>query len=84
MAMLRTLIQAVVLIALTTGGAHAQVTPLPDNSKNAPPTKEEKEKKAVDAAYRSSLKLIPGTEKPADPWAEVRPNSPTAAKKKQQ
>ncbi len=81
MAVLRTFIQAVALIALMTGAAYAQVAPLPDNS--TPPTKEEKEKKAVDAAYGSSLKSIPGTEKPADPWGDVRPSAPAATKKKQ-
>ena len=74
-------IQAVVLIALMAGSAHAQVAPLPDNNK--PPTKEEREKQAADAAYRSSLKSVPVT-KSADPWADVRPNTPAAAKNKQQ
>jgi hypothetical protein len=74
-------IQAVALIALMAGSAYAQIAPLPDNNK--PPTKEEKEKQAADAAYRSSLKSIFATKKPADPWANVRPSTP-AAKNKQQ
>ncbi len=82
MDVLRKFIQAVALIALMTGSVYAQVAPLPDN--NTPPTKEEQEKKAADAAYRSSLKTIPGTEKPADPWGDVRPSPPTAAAKKKQ
>jgi hypothetical protein len=82
MAGLRKFILALALIALTTGSGHAQIAPLPDNS--TPPTKEEREKKAADAAYRSSLKSIPATENTADPWADVRTNTPTAAKKKQQ
>jgi hypothetical protein len=82
MAVLRKLIQAVALIALTTGGAYAQVAPLPDNS--TPPTKEEQEKKAADDAYRSSLRRIPTTQNTADPWGDVRPSAPTAAAKKKQ
>jgi hypothetical protein len=74
-------IQAVALIALMTGSVYAQVPALPDNNK--PPTKEEREKEAADAAYRSSLKSVPAT-KSADPWSDVRPSPPTAAKKKQQ
>jgi hypothetical protein len=83
MAVLRKFIQAVALIALMTASAYAQVPPLPDNHPAAP-TKAEEEKKAADAAYRASLKRIPGTEKPADPWAEVRPDPPAAAKSKRQ
>jgi hypothetical protein len=82
MAVLRKIVQAVALIALMTGGVYAQVAPLPDN--NTPPTKEEQQKKADDDAYRSSLRSIPAAAKPADPWADQRPNTPAAAKKKQQ
>jgi hypothetical protein len=82
MAVLRKFIQTVALIFLMTGVVYAQVAPLPDN--NIPPTKEEKEKKAADDAYKSSFSSVPATEKPADPWADVRPNTPTPAKNKQQ
>jgi hypothetical protein len=82
MAVLRKSIQAVALIVLMTGGAYAQVAPLPDNT--TPPTKEEREKKAADDAYRSSLRRIPATERSADPWGDVRPSPPAAAEKKQQ
>ncbi len=81
MAVLRKLIQAVALIALMTGSVYAQVAPLPDNNK--PPTKGEKEKQAADAAYQSSLKSIPATQNTADPWSDLRPSAPAAAKKKQ-
>jgi hypothetical protein len=80
MAVLWKSIQAVALIVLMTGSVYAQVAPLPDN--NTPPTKEEKEKKAADDAYRSSLRRIPATENTADPWGDVRPSAPAAAKKK--
>jgi hypothetical protein len=82
MAVLRKFVQALALIVVTTGGAYAQVAALPDN--NTPPTKEEREKKAADDAYRSSLRRIPTTEQSADPWGDVRPSAPAAAKKKQQ
>jgi hypothetical protein len=75
-------IQVVVLIALMTGSVYAQVVALPDN--RAPLTNEEKDKNAAEAAYRSSLKVIPGTERPVDPWGNVRRNIPPAAKNKQQ
>jgi hypothetical protein len=81
MAVLRKFHLAVGLIALMTGSVYAQVPALPDNSK--PPTKEEREKAAADAAYKSSLKSVPVT-KSTDPWSDVRPSPPTAAKKKQQ
>ena len=82
MAVLRKFLQALALIALMTGSVYAQIAPLPDNS--TPPTKEEREKKAADEAYRSGLKSIPATRQSADPWADLRPSTPTAAKKKQQ
>ena len=83
MAGLRKFILALALIVLTTGSGYAQIAPLPDNS--TPPTKEEREKKAADDAYRSSLRRIPATENTADPWGDVRPSAaPAAAKKKQQ
>ncbi len=82
MAFLWKLTRAVALIAIMTGSAYAQVPPLPDNGK--PPTKEEKEKQAVDAAYRASLKSIYATKKPTAPWADMRPDAPAVAKSKQQ
>jgi len=80
MALLWKLTRAAALIALMTGSAWAQVPPLPDNDK--PPTKEEKEKQAVDAAYRASLKSIYTAKKPTDPWADVRPDASATAKNK--
>jgi hypothetical protein len=81
MALLRKFIQAAALSALMTGGVYAQVAPLPDN--RTPLTNEEKEKKAADDAYRSSLRTIPPTVKAADPWGNVRPTTSSAAKNKQ-
>ncbi len=79
MAVLRKFTQAVALIALMTGDVYAQVIP----AGQTPLTQEEKEKKAVDEAYRSSLRATSRTEKPADPWGDVRPETPPAAKNKQ-
>ena len=62
MAVLRKFILALALIALTTGSGYAQIAPLPDNS--TPPTKEEREKKAADDAYRSSLRKSPRPKTP--------------------
>jgi hypothetical protein len=81
MAVLRKFIQVVALTALMTGAVYAQVAPLPDNQ--TPATTEEKEKKATDEAYRASLRATSTTVKPPDPWADVRPETPTAAKNKQ-
>ena len=74
MAGLRKLFQALALIVLMTGSGYAQIAPLPDN--NTPPTKEEREKKAADEAYRSGLKSIPAAESSADPWADLAPKHP--------
>ena len=85
MAVLRKFIQAGAIIALMTGAVYAQVAPLPDNRSDTAPTKEEEAKKTAHEAYKSSLKQIPGPDKKSDdPWGDVRPTSPTAAKNKQQ
>jgi Na+-transporting NADH:ubiquinone oxidoreductase subunit NqrF len=46
-------------------------------------TKEQKEyDKAIDREYRSKLKEVPDAGK-TDPWANIRPTPPAAAKNKQ-
>jgi hypothetical protein len=48
-------------------------------------TKEQKEyDKALDRAYQSSIKDIPEPKKKSDPWGDIRPSPPAAAKNKQQ
>jgi translation initiation factor 2 beta subunit (eIF-2beta)/eIF-5 len=48
-------------------------------------TKEQREyDKALDRAYQSAIKKIPEAEKKSDPWRDIRPTAPSAAKNKQQ
>jgi hypothetical protein len=71
---------------LTTGVVSAQ-SPTPSlhlNNDKPSRTKEQKEyDKAIDSEYQSTLKKIPDAGK-KDPWADVRPAPPAAAKNKQQ
>ena len=47
-------------------------------------TKEQKEyDKALDQSYQSTLKEIPDQKKKLDPWGDIRPAPPAAAKNKQ-
>jgi len=83
---LRILIPAATLVALSTGTAIAQF-PMPGISlqgeqKKLTPEEQERQK-AIDNAYRSVTAKIP--EKRADdPWADVRPAPPAPAPKKKQ
>jgi hypothetical protein len=80
--MLRTVIQAGVIVALMAGTAVAQVAPLPDNT--APRSKKEKEQAAAEEAYKAATKKIGGPEKKSnDPWGDVRATSAPPAKTKQ-
>ena len=48
-------------------------------------TKEQKEyDKALDQTYQSTFKDIPDQKKKLDPWGDIRPAPPAAAKNKQQ
>jgi hypothetical protein len=90
--MLRKIIGATFVLLLIT-----QVISAQENSDSAPwrpglhlkndvpsRTKEQKEyDKAVDREYQSKLKEIPDAAK-RDPWGDIRPTSPAAAKIKQQ
>jgi len=84
--MLRKAIVAIFILLLTTGVVSAQL-PTPSlhlNNDKPPRTKEQKENdKAIDSEYQSTLKKIPDAGK-KDPWADVRPTPPAAAKNKQQ
>ena len=83
--MLRKLIQAGAIVAFFTGAAAAQDTVgIPLNPRKAL-TKEDIEKqKATDEAYRAAMKKIPDKASSGDPWGNIRPAAPTAAKNKQQ
>ena len=46
---------------------------------------EKKNDKEIDRAYQSTRKVIPDTKKEKiDPWGDVRPEPPAAAKNKRQ
>jgi hypothetical protein len=77
-------IAASFIVLLMTGTVSAQMPKPGVTLKNDKPsrTKEQKEyDKAVDRAYRSTLKDIPEQKKP-DPWGDIRSTAPAAAKNK--
>jgi hypothetical protein len=83
--MLRKAIVAISILLLTTGVVSAQL-PTPSlhlNNDKPPRTKEQKENDKAYSEYQSTLKKIPDAGK-KDPWADVRPTPPAAAKNKQQ
>jgi hypothetical protein len=74
-------------VLLTTGAVSAQMPKPGVHLKDDKPsrTKEQKEyDKALDQAYQSTIKEIPESKKKSDPWGEIRPSPPAAAKNKQQ
>jgi hypothetical protein len=84
--MLRITIYATLIVTLMMGAASAQ-NDLQDirGGENSWRTEQEKKNdRAFDRAYQSSIKRLPNAEKKkSDPWADVRPASPAAAKNKQ-
>jgi hypothetical protein len=71
---------AVFAIALLAGPAYAQtpsINLLPETISKTPEQKEADE--ARDQAYRESLKKIPDAKVSADPWGNVRTDTPKAA-----
>jgi hypothetical protein len=82
--MLRKLIHAGAIAALAAGTAAAQdAVGIPLNARK-PMTQEEIDKrKAADEAYKAAIKKIPDKAPSTDPWGNIRPGSPTAAKNKQ-
>jgi hypothetical protein len=84
--MLRITIYATLIVILMIGAASAQ-NDLQDirGGENSWRTEQEKKNdRAIDRAYQSSIKRLPNAEKKkSDPWADVRPASPAAAKNKQ-
>jgi len=70
-----------------TEAVYAQMPKPGVNLKNDKPsrTKEQKEyDKALDQSYQSTLKDIPDQKRKVDPWGDIRPAPPAAAKNKQQ
>ena len=90
--MLQKFVVTATIAALLMGSAFAQ-SPGPSQSSSLgiplkpakPLTQEEIERrKANDRAYDAALQKIPDKKPPADPWGNVRPSSPAAAKNKQE
>jgi hypothetical protein len=75
-------LRAAALIALLTGPAYAQmpnINLMPETASKTPEQKEAEE--ARDKAYKESLKKIPDAKVSADPWGNVRTDTPKAAGK---
>jgi hypothetical protein len=65
------------MLAVLAGPAWAQAPALNLMQDKRPLTSEELEKqKAIDEAYRASIKKIPDQKPSADPWGNVRANEP--------
>jgi hypothetical protein len=75
-------LRAAALIALLTGPAYAQmpnINLMPETASKTPEQREAEE--ARDKAYKESLKKIPDAKVSADPWGNVRTDTPKAAGK---
>ena len=86
--MLRITILATLIVILTMGAASAQANkgvPGQPGYTNSLRTDAEKKKndREIDRAYQSTIKRLPDENKNSDPWADVRPGPPAAAKNKQ-
>ena len=85
--MLRKTIYATPILILTMGAALAQEDKpgLPGYNNVLRDNLERNRDKDIDRAYQSTRKVIPDTKKEkSDPWGDVRPEPPTAAKNKRQ
>jgi hypothetical protein len=84
--MLRITIYATLIVILTIGATSAQTdkSGLPGYSNALRTDLEKKNDREIDRAYQSTTKgvLVPEKKKP-DPWGDVRPAPPAAAKNKQ-
>jgi hypothetical protein len=84
--MLRITIYATLVVVLMLGAASAQTDNhgVPGYSNAARTDLEKKNDREIDRAYQSTIKGRADAEKKSsDPWADVRPAPPAAAKKKQ-
>ena len=81
--MLRISIYAVLIVILTMATASAQSDKpgLPGYSNAARTDQEKKNDRELDHAYESTIKGRPDAKQNSDPWADVRPAPPAAAKK---
>ena len=84
--MLRKIIYAMLIVILTTGVASAQndLRDLQGGQNSLRTQQEKKDDTAIDRAYQSTIKRLPDKEEnKSDPWGDVRPVPPAAAKNKQ-
>ena len=84
--MLRITIYTTLIVILMVGAASAQTDKqgLPGYSNAARTDSEKKNDRELDRAYESTIKGGSNAEKKnSDPWADVRPAPPAAAKNKQ-
>lgn len=83
--MLRIIIYATLIVILTMGAASAQENKqgLPGYTNSLRTDPEKKNDREIDRAYESTIKGRPDAKKNTDPWADVRPNPPAAARNKQ-
>jgi hypothetical protein len=84
--MLRITIYATLIVILTMGAASAQTDKqgLPGYTNSVRTDQEKKNDREIDHAYQSTIKTLGDTEKKkSDPWGDVRPAPPAAAKNKQ-
>jgi hypothetical protein len=84
--MLRTTIYTTLIVILMLGAASAQTDKqgLPGYTNSVRTELEKKNDREIDRAYQSTIKGRPDAEKKkSDPWADVRPAPPAAAKNKQ-
>ena len=84
--MLRITVYTTLVVILVVGAASAQKDKqgLPGYSNAARTDAEKKNDRETDRAYQSTIKGRPDAEKKnSDPWGDVRPAPPAAAKNKQ-
>ena len=84
--MLRITVYTTLVVILVMGAASAQTDKqgLPGYSNAARTDSEKKNDRELDRAYQSTVKGTNAEKKTSDPWADVRPAPPAAAKNKQQ
>ena len=83
---MRTAIYATLIVILTMAAASAQADKqgLPGYTNTLRTDLEKKNDREIDRAYQSTVKTLTDTEKKkSDPWGDVRPAPPAAAKNKQ-
>jgi hypothetical protein len=83
--MMRKFVGVGAIVGLLTLPAAAQSNlSVPINPRDVPPTQEQIDRqKATDRAYDAAIQKIPDKKSSTDPWGNIRPTSPAAAKNKQ-